>query len=170
VTPFELALLVFFPALMAYSFSSDLITMTISNRISLALIFGFPVFAFAAGMPLADIGWHYLAGFTVLAVSFTLFAFGIIGGGDAKMVAATSVWLGFGHVLQFLALTSVLGGLLTFMILWYRSMPAPAFALNQDWMMRLHEKRGGVPYGMALGLAGLLVYPESQLWLTALRG
>ena len=42
--------LLLFPALMAFAASSDLFTMTISNRVSLALIAGFAVMAFAVGM------------------------------------------------------------------------------------------------------------------------
>ena len=48
--------LLLFPALMAFAASSDLFTMTISNRVSLILVGGFFVLAFVIGMPLAEIG------------------------------------------------------------------------------------------------------------------
>ena len=47
----EVAALVFFPALMAYAAASDLLTMTISNRVSIALVVGFAGVALACGMP-----------------------------------------------------------------------------------------------------------------------
>ena len=50
--------LLLFPALMAFAASSDLLTMTISNRISLILVGGFFFLAVWSGMPLADIGMH----------------------------------------------------------------------------------------------------------------
>src|SRR5215831_19144054 len=77
--------LLLFPALMAFAASSDLLTMTISNRISLILVGGFFFLAVWSGMPLADMGWHVLAALAVLAVTFTFFARGWIGGGDAKL-------------------------------------------------------------------------------------
>src|SRR5258705_11959758 len=84
--------LLLFPALMAFAASSDLITMTISNRISLLLIAGFFVLAVMTGMPLTEIGMHVGAAAAVLVVAFVFFARGWIGGGDAKLAAATAVW------------------------------------------------------------------------------
>src|SRR5207248_11420689 len=85
--------LLLFPALMASAASSDLLTMTISNRVSLILVGSFFVLAIWSGMPLADIGMHAGAGLAVLVVTFTFFACGWIGGGDAKLAAATALWL-----------------------------------------------------------------------------
>src|SRR3954452_12428026 len=91
--------LLLFPALMAFAASSDLLTMTISNRISLILVGAFFILAVWSGMPLADIGMHALAGVAVLVVTFVFFARGWIGGGDAKLAAATALWLGFDQLL-----------------------------------------------------------------------
>src|SRR2546429_5524423 len=77
--------LLLFPALMAFAASSDLLTMTISNKVSLALAAGFLVLAPAAGMGIGEIGMHAAAGFTALAVAFCLFACGWIGGGGAQL-------------------------------------------------------------------------------------
>jgi len=46
------------------------------------------------------------------------------------------------------------------LVLW-RKMPLPAMLSSQDWMVRLHSPKEGVPYGIALAAAGLLVYPQS---------
>src|ERR1700674_5223480 len=94
----EILVLGLFPAAMAFAAASDLITMTISNRLSLALCAAFFLVAAAVGMPLADIGRHVLASLVVLAVAFAFFARGWIGGGDAKLAAATALWLGFAHL------------------------------------------------------------------------
>src|SRR3954471_8163196 len=77
----DIALLTTFPALMAYAAASDLVTMTIPNRLSLALIAAFAAFALAAGLPWGAILTHVAAGALVLAVCFGLFAFRWIGGG-----------------------------------------------------------------------------------------
>jgi prepilin peptidase CpaA len=156
-------LMVLVPALCAYSCFSDLFEMRISNRTCLSIVALFGVFAAATAMPLAIIGWHLLAGLAVLVVSFTLFAAGYIGGGDAKLVAAISVWVGFGQLWEYIAISSVIGGFLTLAILAVRKHPLPAFAVKQAWIMRLHDKKSGVPYGIALGLTALIIWPYSSL-------
>ncbi|MDP1882130.1 MAG: prepilin peptidase, partial [Bradyrhizobium sp.] len=80
-----------FPALMAFAAASDLFTMTISNRVSLALAAGFLVLALLSGMAFHDILWHLGAGLTVLVVAFGCFAMGWVGGGDAKVAAAAAL-------------------------------------------------------------------------------
>ncbi|MGH6664478.1 MAG: A24 family peptidase, partial [Pseudolabrys sp.] len=99
--------LLLFPALMAFAASSDLLTMTISNRISLALTGGFAVLALATGMGLPAIGMHLAAAALVLTIAFTCFAFGWIGGGDAKLAAATALWFGFDYLLDYLVYASL---------------------------------------------------------------
>ncbi|MBL8589349.1 MAG: prepilin peptidase [Methylobacteriaceae bacterium] len=164
---FDAAILIFFPALMAYAASSDLFTMTISNRISIALVIGFLGFAAATGMPLQTVGMHLLCGLAILVITFTLFAFGWIGGGDAKLAAATAVWLGWALVLDYGAISAVLGGGLTLLIVFLRKHPAPRWAIESDWMSRLHDNRNGVPYGIALAAAGLMLYPQTAVWTAA---
>ncbi len=84
-----------FPALMLFAAWSDLFTMTISNRVSIILVAGFAVMATVMGLSASDMLWHVAAGAVVLAVGFTFFAFGWIGGGDAKLAATTALcgWL-----------------------------------------------------------------------------
>ena len=66
--------LLLFPALMAFAASSDLLTMTISNRVSLALIAGFACMALLVGMNGHDLLSHIGAGAAVLVVTFTFFS------------------------------------------------------------------------------------------------
>ena len=159
--------LLLFPAMMAFAASSDLFTMTISNRVSLALVGGFFALALFTGMG----GWealsHVGAGLAVLAVTFTFFACGWIGGGDAKLAAATALWLGFDHLLSYLIYASLFGGALTLLIIQFRLMPLPAALTGKTWVERLHGKDNGVPYGIALAAAALVVYPDTS-WMKAL--
>ena len=108
----DVARLLLFPALMAFAAASDLFTMTISNRISLALAAGFLVLAVLSGMGPTDILAHVGAGAAVLAVAFGCFAMGWVGGGDAKVAAAAALWFGFSHLMIYLY-ASVIGGALT---------------------------------------------------------
>ncbi|GGG30333.1 A24 family peptidase [Chelatococcus composti] len=164
----DVAILTLFPALMAFAAASDIATMTISNRVSLALVAGFFVVALAAGLPLSVIGWHVAAAALVLAIGFGLFAAGWIGGGDAKLAAATALWFGFGHLMAYLVSASLLGGLLTLVVLGLRKVPLPAFALGWGWAQRLHAANRGIPYGVALAGAALLIYPQTDIWRAAL--
>jgi prepilin peptidase CpaA len=159
--------LLLFPALMAFAASSDLVTMTISNRVSLVLIASFFVLAIMWQMPLGEIGTHVGASAAVLVVSFVFFARGWIGGGDAKLAAASALWLGFDQLLNYLIFASLFGGLLTLAILRFRMMPLPPMLAGQEWAQRLHRMDSGIPYGIALALAALAIYPETP-WMTSL--
>ena len=159
--------LLLFPALMAFAASSDLITMTISNRISLLLIAGFFVLSIMTGMPPTQIGMHVGASATVLVVSFIFFTRGWIGGGDAKLAAATAMWLGFDQLFNYLIFASLFGGVLTIAILRFRMMPLPMALANQEWAKRLHRMDAGIPYGIALAVAALMIYPDTP-WMKSL--
>jgi prepilin peptidase CpaA len=158
--------LTLFPAMMAFAASSDLLTMTIANRVSLILIGGFVILAALSGISGADLLSHLGAAALVLAVAFLCFACGWIGGGDAKLAAATALWLGFSHLFDYLIYASLLGGVLTLVIVQFRAFPLPRLLIGQDWAERLHKEGGGVPYGIALAAAALMVYPQTQ-WMTA---
>ncbi|MDO9412950.1 MAG: prepilin peptidase [Pseudolabrys sp.] len=156
--------LLLFPALMAFAASSDLFTMTISNRLSIALVAGFAILAVATGMSLEQVGLHLAAGTLVLVISFGFFTQGWIGGGDAKLAAATALWFGFGHLLDYVTYASLFGGVLTLALLQFRKLPLPAVLARQKWIMRLHEADGGIPYGIALAAAALVIYPKT-VWM-----
>jgi prepilin peptidase CpaA len=158
-----------FPALMAFAASSDLLTMTISNRISLALIAGFFVLALIVGMSPTTIMMHVGAGVLVLSVAFVFFTQGWIGGGDAKLTAATALWFGFDHLMPYLIYAALLGGLLTVILLLLRSLPLPSVLAGQQWLVRLHSKASGIPYGIALAAAALVIYPDT-IWVRAIAG
>lgn len=157
-------LLLFFPALMAFAAASDLITMTIPNRVSLLLVAGFIAFALLTGMPIKTFGMHVGAGAAVLVATFAMFAFGWIGGGDAKLAAATGLWCGFSVLVEYLVFASVLGGVLTLAILYWRTLLMPVGVMRIGWIARLHHHKTGIPYGIALAAAGLLVYPHTEVW------
>jgi prepilin peptidase CpaA len=156
--------LLLFPALMAFAASSDLLTMTISNRLSLALTGSFFLLTLATGMSWPVIGMHLAAGALVLVFSFGFFSQGWIGGGDAKLVAATALWFGFDNLLDYLVYASLFGGVLTIALIQFRKLPLPGPLGRQAWIVRLHETGGGIPYGIALAAGALAVYPKTA-WM-----
>ncbi len=164
----EIAALLVFPLLMAFAASSDLLTMTISNRVSLALFAGFIAMGLALGLPWDVMLMQLSCGLVVLAIGFGLFCFGWIGGGDAKLAAATAVWMGWSRLLDYGLTASVFGGILTLAILQVRRWPLPLWANATPWIARLHDKATGVPYGIALACAGLIIYPDTIVWLATI--
>jgi len=163
----DIARLMLFPALMLFAAASDLFTMTISNRISLALIAGFLVLALFGGMGLHEFLLHLGAGAAVLVVAFACFAIGQVGGGDAKIAACVGLWFGFGHILDFLLFASLFGGAMTLLLLYARQWPLPRPLTGQAWLLRLHDKQTGIPYGIALAIGALMVYPETE-WIKSI--
>jgi prepilin peptidase CpaA len=160
----EIIKLLLFPALMAFAASSDLLTMKIPNWVCLIMIGGFVILALAAGMSLQQFALHAGAGLLVLGITFGFFARGWIGGGDAKLAAATALWFGFEHLLDYALYGSIFGGVLTLVLLQYRAFPLPAVLVGRVWAERLHQPNGGVPYGIALAAAAMVVYP-STAWM-----
>jgi len=164
---FDYALLMVFPALLAFGAAYDLLTMTIPNRVSIALVLLFLLAAPIAGLSAHDMLLHVGAGLLVLAASIVLFALGGFGGGDAKLLAAASLWIGFDQLLPFLLNVTIFGGLLALLILAYRRLPfigphAPTWALN------LYQRGTGIPYGIAIAASALMIFPSTDLVATAL--
>ena len=164
------AILVVFPFCMVFAAVSDTLSMTIANRVPLILLVTFAIAAPLTGMDWSVFGWHLLAGLLVLAVTFAMFALGAMGGGDAKLLAATAVWMGFGPLLlAYLVKTAIVGGLLTLAILAYRASPLSGVTGNNLFLRNLTHQSKGIPYGIALGIAGLMVYPKSPLMIWAIE-
>jgi prepilin peptidase CpaA len=55
---------------------------------------------------------------------------------------------------------------LTLLILRFRETPLPDSFMRRAWVARLHDQRNGVPYGIALAIAALVIYPHTG-WMTA---
>ena len=114
--------------------------------------------------PLTLLESHLACGAAVLAITFTLFAFGWIGGGDAKLAAATAVWLGWTNLFDYGLQASLLGAVLTGGIVYWRKFALAPRLKARSWIARLHAAGNGVPYGIALAVAGLVLYPETSIW------
>ncbi|SFZ86437.1 prepilin peptidase CpaA [Devosia enhydra] len=153
-----------FPLLMAFAAFSDLFTMRLSNGLALMVVIAFFAAALIAGLPFETIGMHVLAALLVLAIAFGLFAAGWVGGGDAKLVAAITLWLGFGLTLPYLVYASILGGILTLNILLLRRLPLNPYFARWRWLERLHDAREGVPYGIALAIAAVVLYAQTPVF------
>jgi prepilin peptidase CpaA len=108
-----------------------------------------------------------LAGLLGLAVGFALFAFRLIGGGDAKLFAAVLVWIGFRNLIEYALIASLFGGGLTLVLVSLRALPLPAQLTSHAWIARLHDQKSGIPYGVALALGAFAVLPYTEVFHAA---
>lgn len=152
------------PALLALAAGWDLASYTIPNLLSLAIAALFVLFVVVAGLSGAAIGSHAAAGLVGLAAGFAMFAAGWIGGGDAKLFAATALWFGFADLLSYTLVAAVFGGALAIVFLMVRRLPLPAGLLGQTWIVRLHDARSGIPYGVALVAGALVLLPHAEIF------
>lgn len=134
----------------------DLASFRIPNLLPLALLVLFPVAAAMSAAPVAW-GWHLAAGAVVLAAGAGLFALGLLGGGDAKLMAAAALWLGSGNLLAFLLTTSLAGGVLTLAILLLRGAPLRHVFAGIGFAPTVLRPRAGIPYGVAIAVGGAVL-------------
>ena len=166
------AVLVFavLPALLIAAAGWDLASYTIPNLLQVALLAAFVVFALTAGMSVGSVGLHMLAGVLGLAIGFCFFALGYVGGGDAKLFACAALWFGVHDLADFALYASVFGGFLTLALLSFRKVPLPALLGKQDWLMRLHDERAGIPYGAALAAGAFAILPYTDVFRMGMAG
>jgi prepilin peptidase CpaA len=163
----ELLVIVVLPVLLALAAGWDLASFTIPNPLQWALVAAFVVFILACGLSPAAVGGHLLAGFLGLTLGFTLFAFGYVGGGDAKLFAVIVLWLGFHDLAAYALVASLMGGALTLLLLCLRRVPLPAVLTRQAWLLKLHDERTGIPYGVALAAGLFFILPQTEIFRLA---
>jgi prepilin peptidase CpaA len=163
----EFLVLFVFPLLLVLAAGWDIASYTIPNFLQIALLISFVAFVAATGMAPAVIGAHMLAGFLGFAAGFTLFALGYIGGGDAKLFACITLWLGFHSLPEYALLASILGGALTIVLLVVRRLPLPEALSGQSWILKLHDARGAIPYGVALSAGAFFILPQAEIFRMA---
>lgn len=166
----ETAILLIFPLCMSIAAISDLLTMTIPNRLSLALAISFFVLAPIAGLSLAEIGMHLAGACTVFFACFTLFALNVMGGGDAKLLAAAALWFGLdASLLEFLIYVAFIGGAVTILIMLLRSQANTILAMGLPLPNSLVIAKK-IPYGIAIAIGGIMAFPSSPLLIAATHG
>lgn len=145
-------LLLIYPTVLVAAAASDIASYLIPNSLSIVLLLAFPAAALLSGMPLATIGLHALAGLVMLGVGFVLFVRNLLGGGDVKLMAAAAVWTGLGQLPAFVVAAALAGGLVALICIAIR------FARH-----RRIDPKAHIPYGTAIALGGILVFPRLPL-------
>ena len=168
----SLALMVL-PMGLLFAAATDLRRYIIPNTASIALIAGFVlVYALAAMVSpevgLALLGEHLASEAACFVFGFALFAFGLWGGGDGKLLAAAGLWFDWPTVVEFLLATTVAGGLFSLLVmaLWIacdqlRFTPGFERFLTQiDWARR----KSDAPFGVAIAAGALVAFPSTALF------
>lgn len=148
-----------FLGLLFWAAGCDIARMEIPNRISVLLACAYLPLALAAGQSLGAIGLHYAIGALALALTYLLFRLNVFGGGDAKTLAAMSVWAGIGAMSPLLFWTALAGGLLSLSLILMRRMAAPAAGLPA-FLNRLLDREVGAPYVVAIAVGGCAALPH----------
>lgn len=159
-------IVVIFASAMFMAAFKDATTMTIPNWISLFLIAGFFVVIPFVWPGWADFGTHLLVGLTFFAAGFAMFAFGWLGGGDAKLMAATGLWWQWLDAASYVLTTTLIGAALAFGLIIGRKF-IPVRVLTAPWAYKMFKDETKMPYGLALAAGALLTLPQSQIFLRA---
>ena len=166
----DAAIFLIVPFCLALAAFTDLFTMKIPNWISAVLLLSFTPVAWLGGLGWDAVGMSLVGGAAVFAVCFALFASGVMGAGDAKLLTAASVWFGFGvPLVAFLAFVAFIGGILTFMIVVLRTKSSTVLAMGlpiPDSLLMAKK----VPYGIAIAIGGFMAFTEAPLVAMRLTG
>jgi prepilin peptidase CpaA len=156
-----------FPLLLIYAAWHDVSTMTIPNWVSITLAAVFVPAAFAAGLSAEQIGWHLMFGAAVLIGCAVLFYLNVFGGGDAKVIAAASLWTGLGASAPFVFGMAIAGGALAGLLIVLRRMQIKS---DKPWLSRLLSPEEGAPYAVAIAIGALLAAPASPVLAAGMAG
>ena len=165
-----LVFLSIFPAALVIAALNDLYEFKIPNWISVLMVAGFVAGGFVMNAPLQNLIEGIALGAAALVVGFILFARSIIGGGDAKLLAATAMWVGIAGLSSFLVATALSGGLFALVLILFRRTPALPIYAQAPWLLRLHQSPKDIPYAVAIALGGLLSFKETPYFQMAFGG
>ena len=150
-----------FPLLMIIAGAGDALSMRIPNWLTLLIAVLFFPMALLTGMSWAAIGLHLVVGVAMFFSGFILFSFGLFGGGDAKLLAAAGLWLGWPHLMPFLVMTAFAGGVLAFCVGVWAMISQESEIRDGSIFRRLGSIKPNVPYGYAFAIGAILAFPDS---------
>jgi prepilin peptidase CpaA len=159
------------PVLLIVAAISDVLSLRIPNWLTITIAALFFPMAFATGMPMAEFGVHLLIGLGLFVAGFLFFQLGLFGGGDAKLMAATGLWLGSAQAVPFLFITVMAGGVLallvgfwsTLVMYWEIHASSPSMISIGKRILAL---KPNVPYGLAFAIGGIIAFRDSW-WVHA---
>nr|WP_245344657.1 prepilin peptidase [Asticcacaulis solisilvae] len=152
-----------YPACLCWAAKSDIQSMTIPNRLNIGLALAFIPVALLVGLSWEGFAIHVGLGLAGLVLGMVLFAFRLMGGGDAKLIAAAGLWLGLDGFVALLIYTALAGGVLTLGLISARKLYGHYAGVLPANLSRHLDEKGDIPYGVAICAGGLFAIPHSDL-------
>ena len=129
----------------------DARTREIANWKTAAVALLAPTWWYVHGLDIwPDMALQIGVALAVFAVFLVAFHFGMMGGGDVKLIVALALWLPFPAYLSMLMVMSIAGGVVTIVMMAERVIKKTSATIE-------------VPYGVAIAFAGLLALREPLL-------
>lgn len=159
-----------FPAALIIAAMNDLYEYKIPNWVSIVLFCSYFVAGVGLGAPPAQLMEGFLFACAALVVGFALFAGKVLGGGDAKLIAACAPWIGPSALVPFLINTAFAGGVFAIVLIMFRKTPALPVYVHAPWLLRLHQRPKDIPYAVAIAAGGLLSFSQTPFFQLAFGG
>ncbi len=159
-----------FPAALLIAAANDLYEFKIPNWVSIILVCAYPVAGLAVGAEPRVMLEGLVIGAGVLTLGFALYAAKIVGGGDAKLLAATTPWLGAGALGVFLFYTALSGLVLALVMIMFRKLPILPVYAHAPWLIQLHQRKKDLPYAVAITAGGLLSFSQTPFFQLVFGG
>lgn len=138
-------------ALLCYAAVSDAQRRIIPNWLTAAIALMAVPYWIGIGLPLwPGVAMQLALAFGVLAIFAGMFALGLMGGGDVKLLAALALWLPAARFIELIVIMSIAGGVLT-----------AVMVARHRWQRRLGQPE--IPYGLAIVMAALWAFSEPFL-------
>lgn len=135
-------------ALLMAAAVTDIRARIISNRLNLVIALLAPLYWLASGIPAwPDMALQVGLGIGMFGIFAALFALGLMGGGDVKLLAAVALWFPWQALGLLLLLMSIIGGVVTLVTV-----------IHHRMSKRLGQPE--VPYGVAISLAAMWLVGE----------
>ncbi len=159
--PIDFFAVTLFLGLLGLAVVTDLAEMRIPNRICLCIAALYPVHVLASAAPIDWLGAMGVAAIVFLG-GLIPFIYRLMGGGDVKLMAAAALWAGPGMAIEFVLVTTFLGGVMALiMVSPYRYVLANAFNVVGRCDIGEVVLGRAIPYAVAIAAgAYLTVGPE----------
>jgi len=150
---------ILFAGALIWATIGDLRTFEVSNRVHVVVVGAFLLLLLANGFDWRMAQVHGLTGGIVLVVCFGLFSAGVVGAGDAKLLSAIALWMGWPALLPYLFYVALTGGVVGVLLILFRRRPLSPRLAGIRWVRQLHERKKDIPYAVAVSLPALFLLP-----------
>lgn len=164
------AILTLFSSFMVWAALSDIRKYILSNRLCLSVALLYPVFITSLYINKTPPSLEYVAysigiALVIFFVLLAFFAYGLLGGGDVKLIPAVVLWAGPNFTLNFLLITALCGGLIAILIISFqyikkyltKGKSSENINLSMSQSSQSINKENRIPYGIGISAGGLYI-------------